>query len=263
MKIEKITESITRCVIPYADIYTTVYAVALDEGYLLFDTASGAIDVDMYILPFLHSIDVTPENLKLIFISHNHKDHAHGLARLLALYPNATVVARDEELKEEHPHARFLFPEDMEVLSPHLLAVTVPGHTPDCMALYDKRTKTLLSGDALQLYGIFGSGEWGANITLPRAHFSAVEKLRGMDVEAIYTAHDYHPYGYAYIGCEAVENALDAATRPLLTIKRMMENRPHLSNAEIRRLYEASAKLPTVADKVFAAVRDELVSPEK
>ena len=41
----------------------------------------------------------------------------------------------------------------------------VTGHASDCAALYDRKTKTLISGDCLQLFGVFGSGAWGANIS--------------------------------------------------------------------------------------------------
>ena len=76
-----------------------------------------------------------------------------------------------------------------------------------------------------------------------------------MDIENIFTAHDFHPYGYAYRGREAVENALDAAIRPLLTMKKMILSHPSLTDAEIKELYCASAAIPPVSERVFDAVR--------
>ena len=52
-------------------------------------------------------------------------------------------------------------------------AIAVPGHTPDSMSLFDVKSSTLLSGDSLQLYGIYGSCEWGANIGLVKEHIEA------------------------------------------------------------------------------------------
>lgn len=260
MEIQRINEYVTRHTVPYKDIFTTVYTVKTTDGYLLFDTASTDADTDTVILPAMKALGITAEDLKYIFISHKHRDHAGGLARLLTLFPNVTLISRSPMLREEHPDIKFLFPEDMESVCTSLRVVAIPGHTADSAAIYDTRTKMLISGDSLQLYGIFGSGEWGSNITLPALHLAALEKLRGMDIESIYTAHDYHPYGYAYLGREAVENALDACSRPLLTLKRMMENNPTLSDEAIRQKYQSSVNIPTVSQKVIAAVRAELVS---
>lgn len=259
MEVQKINEYVTRQTLSYKDIFTTVYTVKTEEGYLLFDAASTDADIDGVILPALKALGITEENLKYVFISHKHRDHAGGLARLLTLFPNVTLISRSPILKEEHPGVKFLFPEDMEPICTSLRVVAIPGHTTDSAALYDERTKMLISGDSLQLYGIFGSGEWGSNITLPALHLAALEKLRGMDIESIYTAHDYHPYGYAYLGREAVENALDACARPLITIQKTIENRKHLSDAEIKAVYQGSVSIPTVSEKVIAAVRAELV----
>lgn len=259
MKIEHIGEYITRTTIPFKDIFTTVYTVKTEEGFLLFDTASYECDVDDVILPTLKELGITEDNLKYIFISHRHGDHAGGLRRLLTYFPKTTVLSRSASLAQETPEGIFHSPEEGEKILGHLSVVTIVGHTRDAAAIYDERTKMLITGDCLQLFGIFGSGEWGANISFPAEHLAEIEKLGKMEIESIYTAHDYHPYGYAYIGREAVENALDASARPLLTMKKMIENHPDCNDDMISDLYHASAKLPTVATRVFAAVRRELL----
>ena len=35
-----------------------------------------------------------------------------------------------------------------------------------------------------------------------------------MEIEQILTAHDYHPYGYSYVGKEEIEKALKGAAFP-------------------------------------------------
>ena len=79
-----------------------------------------------------------------------------------------------------------------------------------------------------------------------------------MDIESIYTAHDFYPYGYAYIGKEAVKNALSACRTPILEIKAMIEENPTLTDVEIREKYN-SQKLPTVRLGVFTAVRNFII----
>ena len=259
MEFQRINEFVHRGTLPYKDIFTTVYTVKIEDGYLLFDAASYDHDIDGELIPALSSLGIHEGNLKYVFISHKHLDHAGGLCRLLHYFPNVTILSRSPLLAKEHPDRDIRFFEDMASVGGCLKAVTVPGHTEDAAALYDTRTGMMLTGDALQLYGIFGSGAWGSNITLVSDHLNAIEKLRSMDIESIYTAHDYHPYGYAYLGREAVENALDACTRPLLTIKKMIERTPELSDAEILKNYQGSVRIPTVSERVVAAVREQLL----
>ncbi|MBQ8696921.1 MAG: hypothetical protein IJ519_04290 [Clostridia bacterium] len=74
----------------------------------------------------------------------------------------------------------------------------------------------MISGDCLQMYGIYGSGAWGANITFPKAHFEALEKLENMQIDVLLTAHDYHPKGYKYVGKTEVAFAINACREPLM-----------------------------------------------
>lgn len=263
MKLQTINENINRIVIPYKDIYTTVYTVKFDTGYMIFDSASYDEDIDGILLPALTELGITKENLKYVFISHNHRDHAGGLARFLDFFPDVTVISRSPALAERFPDKKFICPENMQRIERDFIAVAIPGHTLDSAGLYDVRTKTLITGDSLQLFGIFGSEDWGANIGLPAEHLEAVERLSKMDILEIYASHDYHPYGYAYLGKEAVENALDSACRPLITMKKMIENNPTLTDAEIREMYNSSAHIPPVRERVFQAVRESLTEVNK
>ena len=253
---QRINEHICRLTLPYKDIFTTVYTVETDDGALLFDTGSFDSDAEEYTLPFLTEAGISKDRVKYIFISHNHKDHAGGLACLLPHLPNAKILSRSPKIKEQYP-TRAEFFDDGATVSHALQLVTLPGHTEDSAALYDTRTKTLISGDGLQLYGIFGSGNWGANISFPRMHMTAIKKLRGMDIAQLLTAHDYHPYGHRCRGKEAVLAALDAAEAPLLHIKELIQTHPDLNDDAIAALYN-QRKLPTLGAHVVTAVRKAL-----
>ena len=76
---EKINDNIYALCIPYKDIFTTVYFVKTENGALLFDTASYDQDIDSAVIPALRELEINEEDLKYIFISHNHTDHAGGL----------------------------------------------------------------------------------------------------------------------------------------------------------------------------------------
>lgn len=255
--IQKINENIYRITIPYKDIFTTVYTIKTDNGILLFDAGSYDEDIENYILLALSVLEISADLIKYVFVSHNHKDHAGGLCAFMKKFPNTCIISRCHKIKEEYARYNVLTPLDNDVVLDVLQIITIPGHTQDSSAIYDTRTKTLISGDSLQLYGIFGSGYWGSNITYPKEYFDAIDKLRKMDIQHILTAHDYHPYGYSYVGKEAVSKALDACIRPLNEIKDLIFQNPDADDEDICTLYNSSNK-PTLGVRVVSALREML-----
>lgn len=252
-EIIKINENIYRLTIPYKDIYTTVYTVKTDAGVLLFDTATYDEDIVDYILPFLGELGVTSDNLKCVFISHNHGDHAGGLRELVKNFPEIRIISRSPELKEAFNGYDVFSPNDGDTVLEVLKVIAIPGHTKDSAAVYDTRTKTLITGDCLQLYGIYGSGNWGSNISLTAEHIAAIEKLRKMEIKHILTAHDYHPYGYSYEG-DTISKALDACIAPLKEIEALIIANPDTDDKEISDIYNSSDK-PVIGAHVVTGVR--------
>ncbi len=248
---ETISENIFRLTIPFKDIFTTVYLIKHEDGDILFDTATYPEDVENYILPFVKSLGA---EIKYVFISHNHGDHSGGLEALLKHYPKTRILSRSRELKEKFASFDVYCPDDGEEILNGIQAISIEGHTYDSMALFDKANRTLISGDSLQLYGIYGSGEWGANVGLVSEHIKAVNKLAGMEIEGIYTAHNYHPMGYAYVGRDNVQKAFGFCLEPLYRIKELMKAFPEKSDEEIREIYHEE-NLPTVRLGIFTAVR--------
>ena len=256
--ITPITQDITRIRVPFFDIFTTVFLVKTEKGNLLFDTATYDTDITEIIFPALRSIGVSPDSLTHIFISHPHRDHAGGIPAILAALPHVTVVAGSEALREEYPDMHLQVAKEGDTLLDCLMTVSLPGHTPDAIALYDTRTKTLLSGDCLQLCGIYGSGDWGANITFPTAHLAALDRLALMDIAVIHPAHNYHPEGDVYTGKEGISRAISACREPLFLIRDMIKENPALTDEELTAKYNQKG-LPTLGARVVTAVRRELL----
>ncbi len=252
-EIFKINENIYGIKIEYKDIFTTVYVVKTQKGCLLFDAASFDEDITNHIIPMLKELGI--EDLKYVFVSHNHKDHAGGLGELLKHFPDIEILSRCPILKEKYADFKLTALNDGDTILDDLEIVTIPGHTMDSAAVFDRRTKTLISGDSMQLYGIFGSGLWASNINYPSEHSEALSKLGKMDIEKICTAHDYHPLGQIYTGKEEIAKAIIACKEPLEIISNLIEENPEASDEEIAAKYNSAKNLPTLGAHVVTAVR--------
>lgn len=252
---ERINEYVCRMTCNYKTIFTTVWTLRTDDGVVLIDAASYDHDAKENVLPFLEFAGVKKEQIKYVFITHNHADHAGGLKALLPELPGVTVVSRSQKLAETYPDVTFLNPADGEMLTGELQVIAIPGHTADCAAILDKRTNTLLSGDCLQLYGIVGNEDWACNIWMTAEYFEAVEKVRAMKVEQLLTAHDYYPTGYRADGAAAVEKALDDCLKPLRMIGQLIRENPESDDEAIREKFNAIEGLPTAKLHVITGVR--------
>ncbi len=251
-----INDNLSYITASYKDIFTTVYLIKTNSGYMLFDSASFDCDVDNAIKPMLDEMNVSQKELKYVFISHAHLDHMGGLKRFLELYPETTVITKSKSLYDTYSDKyNVVIPEENQKFLEVLSVVFIPGHSSCSEAILDIRDNSLITGDCLQLYGIFGSGNWACNISLPKEHFAALDKLQKMDISAIYTAHDYHPLGQFYIGKENVKAAIDACKTPLYNIMKMITDFPELSDEEISEMYNKDAVLPKLGSHVVKNLR--------
>ena len=255
MSVTSIQTDISCVTVPYKGIFTSVFLIRTPKGALLFDAASYESDIHDIVLPWLAEQGVTSEELKYVFISHKHDDHAGGLPALLHAFPDICIASQSVGLQEKYGERNFLLPQDGELLLGCLRVVSIPGHTADSAALLDTRTHTMLCGDCLQLHGIFGMGKWGANIPHPTAHRAAVARLREMEIDMIVTAHDYHPLGRIYRGREEIGAALDACLAPLDRIEGLITAHPAMSDEEICALYNDAPMTPTLGAHVVRAIR--------
>ena len=252
---KKITDNLYYITTSYKDIYTTVYLIKTDKGCMLFDAASFECDIVDSIKPMLDSLGITKEELRYVFISHAHLDHAGGLGKFLEFYPDVTVITKNASLTEKFADYSAVIPEENQVFLECLKVILIPGHSSCSQAILDVRDNTLITGDCLQLYGIFGSGNWASNISLPKEHLAALDKLDTMEISAIYTAHDYHPLGQFYVGQEKVKAAINYCREPLYNIIGMIKDNPELSDEEIAKEYNKDGTLPKLGEHVVRNLR--------
>lgn len=196
MYTESIEKGISRLKIPFEDLTTTVYFYESNEGVAIIDSATYASDVDNYILPALEELKISRDKVKNLLLTHSHGDHAGGIKRLSEIFSKATVGASFETgLKNQ------IILEDNQKILGNLVAVSLSGHTENSFGFFDTATKTLLSGDCLQLNGI---GKYRNNVANAKMYEKSISKLKKMDIERIVAAHEFEPLGSLARGKEEV-----------------------------------------------------------
>ena len=201
MYTKSITKEIFILKIPFEDLTTTVYFYRCGEGVAIIDCATYLADVDNYILPALEELKIKDDTVKYLLLTHSHGDHAGGIKRLAEVFPNATIGATFETgLKNQ------IILEDNERILGDLVTVFLPGHTENSVGFFDTATKTLLSGDCLQLEGI---GKYKNNVANLNLYEKSILKLKNMDIKCIVAAHEFEPLGSIAEGELAVEKYLD------------------------------------------------------
>ena len=248
---------IFRLPIPFHDIYTTVYLVKTKNGALLFDTGTYDSDAKAHILPFLKKAGVSSQDLKYIFVSHSHPDHAGGLKALMQDFPSTVIVSRSQRVINDFSAYQTIFPEEGDILLDGLQVARLPGHSLDACGILDTLSNTLISGDALQLYGIYGSGVWGTSVMFPNEYLQTLKKVESMAIDCLLLSHSFHPLGYECIGKNESLEAIRCCREALREIVKVIEDNKTLTDKEITALCNCRG-LPTLHVRVVTRARESL-----
>ena len=247
--IQQITDHIHWLQIPFYNICTSAFIIETDEGNILYDTATTSQDVDTYLLPALKQLG---EPVCTV-LSHRHSDHTGGLQRLVHHYPATQVCAGS---RTEGETIRLLAEGDC-VLGP-VRAVAIPGHTLDCIGLWDRRTDTLLTGDGLQLYGVEGCGKWGVNIPYVQEHLCCLEKLKQLPVERLIASHSYHPLGYQAEGQAQLQAYYAQCEKALYHLAGFIRTHSCQENKALAEAYRAETGLPAIGENIIANMKKRM-----
>lgn len=80
----------------------SAWAVDTPDGIILIDTMNNREEVDQYILGGMQKLGLDPARIKIILVSHGHKDHIGGAKYLQEkYYPKIYVTALDQALAEK------------------------------------------------------------------------------------------------------------------------------------------------------------------
>lgn len=248
--ITKPVEHITKISVPFDDVFTSVFVIDVNGKTVLFDSATTKYDVDKYIVPALDKLGVTPD---ILVSSHHHADHMGGEQFLAIIYPGATR-AKYPKLCEDMSQKRAL--SDGNILFSAVETVHLPGHCSDAIALFDKRTKTLVSADCLQLCGV---GSYGTGLENAAEYLESIRRLREMDIENIITSHEYVPLGSCAFGRDAVEQYLDECEAYVFELAAFIMAHRELSFDEISELYNSeNPHLPPISAYSFRNIAENI-----
>ena len=201
-RFEAINQNISRLYVPFMSVATSVFLVKSVSGYILIDCATTKEDVTDIIIPAILEEDIRLSQIKYILITHRHDDHAGGLEELSKQIPDA-VIGMSSLAAKRMPSFKCNGFADGDLIDCTLKAYFLPGHTDDCMGYCHVSTKTLISGDCVQQYGI---GKYGCGLESPKLYRETLEKLLSdKDIENIVPSHKYTPLGDADYGREAYE----------------------------------------------------------
>jgi glyoxylase-like metal-dependent hydrolase (beta-lactamase superfamily II) len=156
---------------------------ALDDVNTLIDTGT-----DDFIYEELQNLStgLGKRRIEQIILTHEHFDHSGGLDFFIKQY-NPTVIALSQSLAITQ---KAYDGQQVKVGDRDAQIFLTPGHSSDSICIYVPQEKTLFSGDT----PLFIKSSGG---TYTRDYVTALERLLKLDIQTIYSGHDYPIIGNA------------------------------------------------------------------
>lgn len=227
----QLTPDVYRLSVPFPGCWTGVTLVMGEENVLV-DSGGCGETVDSCLVPALARLGLTLGDIAWVSLTHIHGDHVGGCGRIRELAPEvkfAAFRASADRLRDPLAYSKAIrarFPEhsapaparlcgvEAEVLMDdgdrlgNLQLVYTPGHDTDSCSFLDVRTRTLITGDSLQLNGTVSQG--CALLMDVQGYHETLNRLMGMELDYIVCGHPYLPLGAEAIGPRAVREFLTA-----------------------------------------------------
>ena len=246
---EKICDGIYRLCVPFdGNIYTTVFALVCEQGSIIVDSGSNEFDAINYVIPAIKKLGINPD---WFICTHLHGDHDGGLKTLLKEYPDANLGGFFETRYIGYKEAR-VFEDGIEIFS-RFKMFNLKGHSDDGLAIYDKKTKILICGDALQQLGLTHFGTSISNLILYKL---TIKKVKELNPKVIISSHDYEPFGYYVNGTDKVTEMLLLCNDAVDKIRNFEEENINLTSELLSKAYkEQFPHLPDVPPNTFDAIK--------
>lgn len=205
-----LTENIFKLDIPFENITTSSFLVKTPYGEVIVDCGTTDYDLNEILIPALKGAKANPVAL---FLTHNHGDHAGGTTALLTAFPNLAVLTFDGKTAATRKNGKLLINNDK--FSDDITFLSLPGHSADSGALYYSPTRSLITGDCLQLFGI---DKYGCGICSPKEYLKSLSRVKALAPSNIFAAHEYYPLGSTAFGKENALNYINECERIFKTI---------------------------------------------
>lgn len=151
-----------------------VYLIKLKDKNILIDTSS--LENVNELKQNLEELDITPEEIEIVILTHNHWDHIGGID----LFSNAKIYANKEDFKENINDIH-----ELEI--PELKIIDTPGHSRGSICiLYED---ILFSGDTLFDRGTIGRTDLPGSCE--KQMKESLEKLSKVEYKILCPGHGY------------------------------------------------------------------------
>jgi len=150
---------------------------------------------------------IDPEKIDQIILTHEHFDHTGGIKKLKKnTSPDVKILSHKKAAlqieKGESNFARTLGVEtdsvpidtridegdNVQIGDEQWLVLYTPGHTPGSISLYERKSKSLISGDTIFAYGSFGRYDLPGGD--PHLLKKSIERVSKFDVDNLYPGHE-------------------------------------------------------------------------
>ena len=227
----QMTPRVYRLAVPFPGCWTGVTLIDGEEKILI-DSGGCAETVDSCIVPALEQLGYTLQDLSWMTFTHMHGDHVGGCGRLKELAPHLKTavfapslermrnpLAYSAEIRARFPGYSAPVPERLDGAEPDLLLndgeklgtlilLHTPGHDTDSCSFLEMNTRTLITGDSLQLNGTVSQG--CALLMDTGSYERTLQRLLDMDIDNILCGHPYLPLGAEALGKTASRKYLEA-----------------------------------------------------
>ena len=162
---------------------TNTYLVGVPDPVLI-DAGAGDVEYERRLMECLGGFHLG--QVSKVLITHAHSDHTGGLDRVRWLFPTAPVYRLFPDGPDDPAFEPIEDGSLIEYSGGFLRAIHTPGHARDHVCFFDDARGILFSGDHIVGEGtVFISPEGGGMA----AYMASLERLRALDVRAIFPAH--------------------------------------------------------------------------
>ena len=111
---------------------------------------AGIVDASVEMMEINESIELNDLILDKVFITHTHSDHIQFLGEILFKFPHVQLCGYEKPEMELSNHCRKLIHHEIIPLGSEMITTLhTPGHYPDSLCFWNRKDKSLFTGDTM------------------------------------------------------------------------------------------------------------------